>query len=115
MADEARSIAIKADESAKSAHKRLDSVDDEIKGLREAKHDLYGKHHTVAAVVSGIDGSVNKLFTAVKEWEIKTELNTMEGIKMRTTFVVGIAVTSFLGSAFAAFVVFAGGKILKWW
>lgn len=69
-----------AEEMAKSAHKRIDefkvSVETELKGLRDAKHDIYEKIHTHAGIMVGMQGAVERLTTSVDTWSDKTDKNT---------------------------------------
>lgn len=102
-------------EATSSAHKRLDGYDVEIKGLRDAKHDLYSKVHTHAGIIVGMENAVKTLNNNVKEWADKTDINTREGIKSRTAATVGLVVFGAMGTGFASFVVFVGGKLLNWW
>jgi len=112
MSDDIKERIAKVEEVASSAHKRLDDNLVEIKGLREAKHDLYGKLHSHAGILVGMETAVKGLTDTVKEWADKTDENTQTQIKNRTTVVVALSIVGSLGTGFAGFVVWAISKFL---
>jgi len=110
-------------ESVASSHKRHDAHelelkalrDVEIKSVREKVHDLYGKFHTQAGILVGMETAVKGLHGAVDEWKIKTEENTITQIKNRATVITAVTIICGMGTAFAGFIVFVGGNLMGWW
>jgi hypothetical protein len=101
--DDVKIIATKALDSASSAHKRLDELGGEVKGLRTKSHDLNGKVHNHGGILSSITSSVALLSATVEE-------NTKQLISFKAMVVVVI----FMGTGFFGFCVFVAGKLLNW-
>lgn len=84
------------EEMAKSAHKRIDELkvetETEIKGLRDAKHDIYEKIHTHAGVIVGMEGAVKTLTQAVETWSTETKKNTKIIDRASWVIIGGVAV-----------------------
>ena len=102
-------------EKASNADRRLDGHDAENEITRKIKHEHNIMLHTHNGILKGIEGTLEKLNGNVEAWAIKTEKNTLVGLKTDTTLKVGISVIVVLGTAFAGFVVFVGGQLAHWW
>lgn len=107
--------AVRAEEKADSAHRRIDEINIEVRGLRDAKHDLYSRIHTHAGILTGIEGAVQKLTQSTEAWAKKTDTNTQTQIQNRAIVITAMTVGGFITSGFLGFIIFVGGKILHWW
>ena len=103
MKDIKERVAI-VEQVAANGHKRLDSHDNEISALRDARHkhaNAIQKQITITdihtGILSGIEGAVKELTKAVFSFRV-----------MALT-----AIT--MGGGFVAFCGFVGGKLLHWW
>lgn len=95
---------IRNEESANSAHKRLDDQARELIIVKDAWHKHAGRMHTVEGILLGISTSVDK-------WTISTNLNTQTLSEFKAIAKTAI----FMGSIFIAFCGFVGGQLMNWW
>jgi hypothetical protein len=89
---------------AASAHKRIDSNDIEIKGLRDSRHghaNMLQRHDGLIAQHTDILKSQNET------------LKTMSDVVVSIKAMVVMAI--FLGTIFLTFCGFVGNEIFKWW
>lgn len=91
-------------EKTDSAHKRLDDHAGEIKSLRDSRHEHAGYIQRHDGIILGIESAV----TGLNKTVVQNTKSIVELITMARTAIV-------MGGGFISFVVFAGGKILKWW
>lgn len=96
-------VAVKALDSAVSAHKRIDDHGKEISSLRASRHEHNSMLHNQGGILMGLNESVKLLSKTVSE-----NTKTLVSFKAMAMTVI------FMGGCFISFCVFAAGKILGW-
>ena len=89
---------------AASAHKRIDTHADEIKGLRGSRHE----HSNMLQRHQGVISQHSEILTRLEV--------TVAKVTDAAVSIKAIATTAiFMGAGFVGFCVFVAGEILKWW
>jgi len=94
----------KIETSFESVKEKLDTHGVEIKSLRDSRHKHSGILQNHTGILTGLQESVDRLIVNLSE-------NTGAIRDFKTIVITAM----FMGAGFISFVVFVGGKIIKWW
>ena len=96
---------------AASAHKRLDTHDDELKIQRDARH----LHANVIQRHTGMLESHSEVFVGIKDALKELAGNTRQNTSAIFRFEAMAITAIIMGGGFITFCGFVGGKLLHWW
>ena len=91
--------------------KATESHATKIKDLKDYKHKHNNELHTLGLVTGMLKDAIDGLNKVVGKQSDTQFENTKQLVHIKA---VAITIV-FMGSAFASFIIFVGGKVLKWW